>query len=190
MKSIVVTSVFLIALSLNGCASLRPQFSHEIATSPTPWKHEHFDNADDKFTFAIFSDLTGGERERIFEVAVAQLNLLRPEIIVNVGDLINGGTNDTAELHRQWDSFDERVSKARALPGAVLAQQGQHFGGMHIQVDLVVGFNLAEGFADAAQGDERWGLSLCGQLIGHVKRPVRLRKMLACAPTQMGRTQT
>jgi len=38
--------------------------------------------------------LTGGERERIFEIAVAQLALLRPEFIINVGDLIEGGTED------------------------------------------------------------------------------------------------
>jgi predicted phosphodiesterase len=114
MKSIVVTSVFLIAVSLNGCTSFRSQFSHEIATSPTPWTHENFDAADEKFTFAIFSDLTGGEREGIFEVAVAQLNLLRPEIIVNVGDLINGGTKDVAELNQQWNSFDARADRARA----------------------------------------------------------------------------
>ena len=62
----------------------------------------------------MFSDLTGGEREGVFEVAVAQLNLLRPELILNVGDLIEGGSDDLAELDRQWDWFDERAGKARA----------------------------------------------------------------------------
>jgi 3',5'-cyclic AMP phosphodiesterase CpdA len=114
MKSIVVTTVVLIAVSLSGCASLGSQFSHEIETSPAPWTHENFDDADEKFTFAIFSDLTGGEREGIFELAVAQLNLLRPEIIVNVGDLINGGGNDVADLNQQWDAFDARADSARA----------------------------------------------------------------------------
>ena len=67
----------------------------------------------DPLRFAVFSDLTGGERERVFEIAVAQLNLLRPELIVNVGDLIDGGT-DRAELDQQWDSFDARAQKAHA----------------------------------------------------------------------------
>ena len=67
----------------------------------------------DAVRFAVFADLTGGEREGVFEVAVAQLNMLRPELIVNVGDLVEGGT-DPAELNRQWDSFDERARKSNA----------------------------------------------------------------------------
>jgi predicted MPP superfamily phosphohydrolase len=63
--------------------------------------------------FAVFADITGGEREGVFEMAVEQLNLLRPELIVNVGDLIDGDT-DRAELDRQWDSFDARADKAQA----------------------------------------------------------------------------
>lgn len=90
------------------------RIQHSVTSKSKPWKHTRFDNAVDKFTFAVFSDLTGGERERIFEVAVAQLNLLRPEMIVNVGDLVEGGKNDPDEWHRQWDWFDQRASKARA----------------------------------------------------------------------------
>jgi len=79
-----------------------------------PWTNENFDAADDKFTFAVFSDLTGGERERVFEIAVAQLSLLRPELIINVGDLIEGGTEDLSEIEGQWNSFDERAARAKA----------------------------------------------------------------------------
>jgi hypothetical protein len=89
-------------------------FEHSLTTNELPWLHEEFDAAEGKFTFAMFADLTGGEREGVFEVAVAQLNLLRPELILNVGDLIEGGSDDPAELHRQWESFDERAGRARA----------------------------------------------------------------------------
>jgi len=89
-------------------------FHHDISGKIQPWTNEDFDSADDKFTFAVFSDLTGGERGRIFEIAVAQLLLLRPEFIINVGDLIEGGTEDLAEIDRQWNSFDERANRARA----------------------------------------------------------------------------
>ncbi len=108
------TSILLTAVLLSSCSVTQSEFRHHIDTETVPWNHTNFDTADEKFTFAIFSDLTGGERERIFEVAVAQLNLLRPEIIVNIGDLIEGGTNDIADLNGQWDSFDERASRARA----------------------------------------------------------------------------
>jgi hypothetical protein len=90
------------------------EFQHRISGEIRPWTNEEFDAADNKFTFAVFSDLTGGERERVFEIAVAQLSLLRPELIINVGDLIEGGTTDLGEIARQWDSFDARADRASA----------------------------------------------------------------------------
>ena len=87
-------------------------YGQGLIDGPVPWTHQDFDSS--HFTFVVFSDLTGGERDRIFEVALAQVNLLRPELIVNVGDLIEGGSDDPAEWHRHWDSFDDRADKARA----------------------------------------------------------------------------
>lgn len=89
-------------------------FRHGVVESPLPWTAKPFDSGSDRFTFAVFSDLTGGERPRVFGVAMAQLNLLRPEFIIGVGDLIEGETGDRAELDRQWDDFDRRASNARA----------------------------------------------------------------------------
>jgi len=111
----------LIALTVvAGCVeSTNQEISEEAAFlapgfgEAAPWTHDLFDSADDKFTFAVHSDLTGGERERIYEVAIAQLSLLRPEFIINVGDLIEGDTDKTV-VDRQWDSFDERANRAKA----------------------------------------------------------------------------
>jgi 3',5'-cyclic AMP phosphodiesterase CpdA len=64
--------------------------------------------------FAIFSDLYGGEREGVFAIAMAQLELLRPELVLNVGDLINGGTEDRNRLAREWDDFDDKVAGLHA----------------------------------------------------------------------------
>lgn len=91
-----------------------PVFQHDFSGPVVPWTHSNFDNEADKFTFALFSDLTGGERDGVFEVAVEQLRLLRPELIVSVGDLIEGGTMDRGQLKREWDSFDERANRSRA----------------------------------------------------------------------------
>jgi len=107
-------------LLVAACATSQPVeqatslFAHDITGEAKPWTNETFDDEQDKFTFALFSDLTGGEREGVFNVAVAQLNLLRPELIVNVGDLIEGGTTDEARLAGEWGSFDERADNARA----------------------------------------------------------------------------
>lgn len=87
-------------------------FEHEIKTAGAPWSPQRFDNDSEKFTFALFSDLTGGERPDIFSTAVAQLALLRPELIVNVGDLTEGGSPDKEVIAAQWQSFHRRADKA------------------------------------------------------------------------------
>ena len=116
IRTLSLSTVVLIML---GCSSPTVlsndrDFQHAVAGDVLPWNSEVFDAADDKFTFAVFSDLTGGERERIFEIAVAQISLLRPEFIINVGDLIEGGTEDPVDVGEQWDWFDERAERARA----------------------------------------------------------------------------
>jgi hypothetical protein len=105
--------MLLLALLASATLQASPGFQHDMESGPRPWTGEHFDAAADKFTFAIFADITGGERDGVFDVAVAQLRLLRPEFIVNVGDLIEGA-DDRAEVDRQWDVFEERAGKTRA----------------------------------------------------------------------------
>ncbi len=111
-----VYAIALVSIIAVACTPSAEQsdFQHAIADDSRPWTSKGFDAADDKFTFAVFSDLTGGERDRVFEIAVAQLNLLRPELIINVGDLIEGGTEDVGEIDAQWESFDERAAQAMA----------------------------------------------------------------------------
>ncbi len=114
MIRLAALSFLAILIAACSAATEEPDFKHEIAGKLKPWTNEEFDSADDKFTFGVFSDLTGGERERVFEIAVAQFSLLRPEFIINVGDLIDGGTEDIDEIAAQWDSFDERAKRSRA----------------------------------------------------------------------------
>lgn len=89
-------------------------FQHSLTPPPSPWVGKEIKSPEDKFTFALFSDLNGGERDRIFEVAAAQLALFKPDFIVSVGDLIDGEIEDTIQLKAQWDSFDARAEKAGA----------------------------------------------------------------------------
>jgi hypothetical protein len=79
-------------------------FLHGSDGAAVPWTHERFDAEPKKFTFAIHSDLTGGERPDIFATAMSQLALLRPEFIISVGDLIEGGDVDEAQLFTEWDA--------------------------------------------------------------------------------------
>jgi len=112
--------LFGILIFFTACAvqtSARPQapvFEHDTTGTVVPWTHSNFDDEAGKFTFALFSDLTGGERDGIFAVAVEQLRLLRPEFIISVGDLIEGGGSDHAQIAHEWDSFDKRAERSRA----------------------------------------------------------------------------
>lgn len=81
---------------------------------PNPWTHLRFENSRDDFQFAIVSDRTGGRRPGVFSEAVDKLNLLRPEFVMSVGDLIEGVYTDEGaeeELTRQWDEFDAIVDR-------------------------------------------------------------------------------
>jgi len=105
-------------VALAACASSATRqpafFSESDAAPPQAWNGVNFDAAKGKFSFAVITDLNGGERAGVFDVAVAELNLLRPEFIISVGDLIDGVGEDEASLLAEWDRFDARVAKARA----------------------------------------------------------------------------
>ncbi len=102
-------------LILSGCESkqpIQPSFVHDLNNNEAkPWTNETFEESEDDFTFAIISDLNGGERDGIYNVAVEQINRLEPTFVLSVGDLIDGGTEDSLQLKKEWDSFGARTSK-------------------------------------------------------------------------------
>jgi hypothetical protein len=77
--------------------------------SRNPWTHLRFNTSARQFHFAIVSDRTGGHRAGIFSRAVEQLNLLQPEFVLSVGDLIEGYPPQKA--HEQWREFQGYVCR-------------------------------------------------------------------------------
>ena len=71
-----------------------------------PWTHLDLRNDPGHFQFAIVADRTGGHREGVFADAVGKLNLLQPEFVMSVGDLIEGYTENRETLDAEWDEFD------------------------------------------------------------------------------------
>ena len=63
----------------------------------------------DDFSFAIISDLNGGEREGVFENAVNKINRFSPVFTLSVGDLIDGGIKDSLLISKQWENFNKRL---------------------------------------------------------------------------------
>lgn len=61
---------------------------------------------DDSFVFAVFGDRTGGPSEgvRVLAQAVEEVNLVDPDLVMTVGDLVEG-YNQTDRWQRQADEF-------------------------------------------------------------------------------------
>ena len=83
-----------------------PSFSHTIKEELKPWTNKPFYNNPNNFQFAIVSDRTGGHRKGVFEKGVEKINLLYPEFVMSVGDLIEGYSKDNTLLDAQWKEFD------------------------------------------------------------------------------------
>jgi hypothetical protein len=107
----------LIALTLIGCGE-SPEFRSSVPQSDrTPWTHLDFHNDPDGFQFAIIRDLAGGYRPEVFRKAVRQLDLLQPEFVMSVGDLIEtwGETDDArlsdrGEIESLWAGFLDTIA--------------------------------------------------------------------------------
>jgi hypothetical protein len=76
-----------------------------------PWTSLKLNNDANQFTFAVVSDRTGGHRDKIFSQAVARVNLLQPQFVMSVGDLIEGYTTKEDSIKSQWDEFDGYVKR-------------------------------------------------------------------------------
>ena len=76
---------------------------------PVPRTDQPFLNQPQNFQFVIVGDRTGGHRPGVFEAALDRVNLLQPEFVVSVGDLIEGYTEDTDTLRSQWDEVGRMI---------------------------------------------------------------------------------
>lgn len=106
----------LFATILCSLFSCKPPTKPEIAQidqsgQTNPWTNLEWNNDPANFQFVVVTDRTGGLRPGIFEQGVEKVNLLQPEFVLSVGDLIQGYTEDVDEIKRQWDEFDEFVTR-------------------------------------------------------------------------------
>jgi hypothetical protein len=86
------------------------RLERDALSGPVPWTDKPLADAPDDFRFAIVTDRTGEHRDAIFEAAVEKLNLLQPAFVISVGDLIEGYTEDPAQLATEWDEFQGMVA--------------------------------------------------------------------------------
>ena len=100
-----------IALLFSGCTPPPTGIEVEPTDGAVPWTGLEANDAEDEFHFVIVSDRTGGARPGVFASAVPKINLLEPAFVVSVGDLIEGYTEDQAQLDYEWDEFESFIEQ-------------------------------------------------------------------------------
>jgi len=116
----------LLAVSVIGMIGVAVVFSQNSPTIPglsadikvevaerNPWTHLKLNNNPNDFQFVIVSDRTGGHREKVFSRAVEQINLMQPEFVLSVGDLIEGYTTSPDQAAKEWREFQSFTSKLK-----------------------------------------------------------------------------
>jgi hypothetical protein len=81
------------------------RFDIQVDEKKNPWTGLTPNWSPDQFQFAVVADRTGGHRKGVFSRAVQQINLMHPEFVMSVGDLIEGA-RDAEANRKQWDEFD------------------------------------------------------------------------------------
>ena len=96
------------AVTLVGCAPGRGTGqlaamafqSSETGQQHVPWTGTP-NTEPDTLRFAIVGDNTGLAKPGVFEQAMVQVGWLHPEFVIAIGDLIEGYTDDKAQLNRE-----------------------------------------------------------------------------------------
>jgi len=118
MKCTLAATIAIFVMLASGCAvqektSEASVFSYETQriAGARPWTAKEFQNNPEAFQFVIIGDRTGGANVlKPFEMAMHQINLLQPEFVINVGDLIEGYSDQTTELNAEWDDVDSMLN--------------------------------------------------------------------------------
>jgi hypothetical protein len=113
MKRIAIYSVYVIALvalgvSQSAYAQGVPELMDDTPGIERPWPQDP-----QKFDFMIVGDKwSGGEGQwPIFDMAIKEINLLRPDFAIMVGDMIPGHMVVKDEWDRQWTEFRSHADR-------------------------------------------------------------------------------
>lgn len=66
------------------------------------------------FRFVVVGDRTDGARPGVFDHAMEQINLLAPTFVIDVGDLIEGYSDDGQLIEKEWDEVDALTGRLEA----------------------------------------------------------------------------
>lgn len=106
-----LSGLFLLLLVIGGGGCSHPTIRTRIDPAVNPWTGLNLNNRPENFQFVVVSDRTGGVRPGVFEEAVRKINLLQPEFVMSVGDLIMGGTTNRQRIDEEWREFNGFVAR-------------------------------------------------------------------------------
>ena len=95
-------------LAGSGAATAKDSRSY-VAEKTVARSDKPFADKPANFQFVVVGDRTGRHRPGVFEQAMKQVDALQPEFVINVGDLVEGYSEDMAEVGRQWDELKPAI---------------------------------------------------------------------------------
>lgn len=103
------------AVALAGCVETsQSRLVPDPDQSPAPWTGTEAAGSDRDIRFVVMTDRTGGMRPGVWAAACDKVNLLRPQFVMCVGDLVPGYTEDEAEIRDDWVAFDRIAARIEA----------------------------------------------------------------------------
>ena len=121
MHKIVLGTLALAGIAMTAIfsASNAPGNARAVSDDPmqirveatNPWTSLALNNEKRNFQFAIVTDRTGGHRPGVFASAVKKINLMQPEFVISVGDLIEGYSEDNGQWALEWAEFQGKLQQ-------------------------------------------------------------------------------
>ena len=105
LKNVVILVLYFAIIPTT--TAQKPNFPERMPIVERP-----FSDDPDKFTFAIIGDKTGGGLDKwpVFNRAIDEINILKPDFAIMVGDLIQGDATNLKQLAAEWKEFWEHQS--------------------------------------------------------------------------------
>lgn len=63
------------------------------------------------FNFVVLGDRTANAKTEVFELIIDEIKILNPDFLINVGDLIEGYTDDANTIESEWDYIIRQLNR-------------------------------------------------------------------------------
>ena len=110
----------LLALTCTVATAQRPELADDLPLIDGDWS-----NDSDKFSFVILGDKTSGGEGKwpIYDRAVDSINLLNPDFVISVGDMIPGHMDTRGPWDAEWAEY---MSHAKRIEAPLFFTVGNH----------------------------------------------------------------